>query len=184
MALGKKNQDQAAESVTLEPQDAYDQAVISVAAWLQELKSRRAVLEEAEHELRVAGKYPPANLFGGLFDVCDRVEMSALHARPELFGGLPRESRERGNVRQARSNVAHAQEHFDALKAKLEGWQYEQGEEVKRVWLGQLGDWSRTLAQYRHHLAGCLRACPDLTAAERREVLDLIAQPETVTISI
>lgn len=188
MAFGNgKNGKQAVaenDSVILEPQDAFDKALESIAAWLAELRVRREIFDTAAAGLRRAGKYPTTDL-SGLFSTCDRVELGLIHQRPELFGGVPQESKERVNLHQARSDVAAAQEMLEKYRRLLGQTDRNTEPNQHHQLMTIVQDWVVTLRQRRGALADALERCSDLSKAERSEIDELRAgATERITIEL
>lgn len=187
MAFGKSNGKQGAadgDSVILEPQDAFDAAIESIGAWLAELRVRREVFDTAAAGLRRAGKYPQMDL-AGLFEMCERVETGLIHQRPELFGGIAPESKERVNVRQARSDVATAQETLEKYRRLLGQVDRNTEPNSHRQLMTIVQDWALALKQRRVALAEALERCDDLSKAERSEIGELRAgAEERITIEL
>jgi hypothetical protein len=188
MVLGKKPAEPEAV-VMLDPQQAYDAALISLGAWLQELRVRRGVLEEAESELRQAGKYPPVHGMAGFFDLGARLETGLLKQRPELFGGERPVSRQREAVLTAEANLANAEEGLARAQRQLadlgpdigRGDAHRQLQERVITWLEEQHRYQRAASEAYGKLGN------ETTQADRKrrvELAQLSAAPQTLTVSI
>lgn len=189
--LGKNGSSgkQQEQGVDLDPQDAFDQALISFAAWCQELKTRKSVLDQAAAGLRQAGRYPPSDFWSGLVVLAERTEMSLLRDRPELFGGPPKEPEARKFVRECRLDLQQAQEGFERVRKVMttpvtdtDAPVLSEGE--RKALMTQLQDWAFAIRRSKQRLSGALRQCPDLTREEMREITELAkADKESVTLT-
>lgn len=178
------SKDKSDDSVVLDPADAHDAAILSLAAWIQELGVRHEALLTADALLRQSGRYPQPDQFAALIDMAGRTERTLLATQPQLFGGIPPESTERQNVRSARANLENAQQGFARSKELLRSMvDHDSGE--YRSALSRCELWGRDLVRYRQDLSRALRACPGLSPQEMRESAELVRQlKEEIVISI
>lgn len=186
MVLGRngngKNHDQAEPELT--PEEEYDAVIRDVIAWVGQLRVLETRQDAAEHALKMARRYPIQAGTGGIFAAADTFLRWCDRYRPELVGKPPLPSRERQSVSDARTDLAHAEEMFGTVKARLAAWREQDGEGLKSTYTQQARDWLRTLKQRRAHVAQALRSCPDVTPAELAEAEALTEdQEQTVTLT-